>query len=70
MPLKVPVDGGGDLIVETGEAHRCHSTTACRNMVDCLQGCTAQVASGADIFVVELVSINSWLPVSLLYLLY
>ena len=29
--------------------HRCQGTTACHNVVNCLQSCTAQAASGTDI---------------------
>ena len=39
MPTSVSVDDGGDLIVLIRVVHRCHSITACHNVVDCLQAC-------------------------------
>ena len=41
MPTNVPVDDGSELIVSISVVRRCHSTTACHNVVDCLQACTA-----------------------------
>ena len=49
MPTNVPVDDGGDLIVAISVVRRCHSTTACHSVVDCLQACTAHAANGTDI---------------------
>ena len=49
MPTTVTVDDGGNLIVSISVVHRCHSTTACNNMVDHLQACTAHAASATDI---------------------
>ena len=49
MPTNVPVDDGGDLIVSISVVRRCHCTTACHNVVDCLQACTAHAESGTDI---------------------
>ena len=55
MPTNVPVDDGGDLIVSISVVRRCHCTTACHNVVDCLQACTAHAASGTDISMQDVV---------------
>ena len=54
-PINVPVDDGGDLIVSISVVRRCHCTTACHNVVDCLQACTAHGASGTDISMQDVV---------------
>ena len=55
MPTNVPVDDGGNLIVSISVVHRCHCTTACHNVVDCFQACTAHAASGTDISLQDVV---------------
>ena len=55
MPTNVPVDDGGDLIVSISVVRRCHCTTACHNVVDCFQACTAHAASGTDISMQDVV---------------
>ena len=55
MPTNVPVDDGGDLTVSISVVRRCHCTTACHNVVDCLQACTAHAASGTDISMQDVV---------------
>ena len=40
----VPVDDG-DLIMSISAVRQHHSTTACHNVVDCLQACTAHIPS-------------------------
>ena len=41
IATNVPVDDGGYLIVSISVVRRCEGTTACHNVVDCLQACTA-----------------------------
>ena len=49
MATNIPVNDGGHLIVSISVVHWCQSTTACHNVVDCLQAYTAYAASRADI---------------------
>ena len=49
MLTNVRVDDEGNLIVSVSVVRWCHSTIACHNVFDCLQTCTAHVASGTDI---------------------
>ena len=49
MATNIPVNDGGHLIVSIGVVHRCQSTTACHNVVDCFQAYTAHAASRTDI---------------------
>ena len=51
MTTNVSVDNGGHLIVSISVVHRCQSTTACHNVVNCFHAYTAQAASGTDISV-------------------
>ena len=45
MTTNIPVNDGGHLIVSISVVHRCQSTTACYNVVDCFQAYTAHAAS-------------------------
>ena len=49
MAKNIPVNDGGHLIVPISVVHRCQSTTACHNVVDCFQAYTAHAASRTDI---------------------
>ena len=49
MTTNIPVNDGGHLIVSISVVRRCQSTTACHNVVDCLQAYTAHAASRTDI---------------------
>ncbi len=49
MATNIPVNDGGHLIVSISVVHRCQSTTACHNVVDCFQAYTAHAASRTDI---------------------
>ena len=49
MATNIPVNDGGHMIVSVSVVHRCQSTTACRNVVECFQAYPAHVASRTDI---------------------
>ena len=57
MPINVPVDDEGDLVVSASVVCQCHNTIACHNMVDCLQACIALVATATDTLMQDVVLI-------------
>ncbi len=49
ITTNISVNDGGHLIVSISVVHRCQSTTACHNVIDCFQGYTAHAVSRTDI---------------------
>ena len=49
MATNISVNDEGHLIVSISVVHRCQSTTACHNVVNCFQAYTAHAASRTDI---------------------
>ena len=49
IATNISVNDGGHLIVSVSACHRCQSTTACHNVVDCFQAYIPHAASRTDI---------------------
>ena len=58
MTTNIPVNDGGHLIVSISVVHRCQSTTACHNVVDCFQAYTAHAASRTDITIIVIIIVT------------